>query len=226
MLRPWIGGAVVGVTLAVGVVGAVSFLSAHGGDAATAHFCVLNSSGDVRFVSPTATCNRNETPLDIALMGPTGPTGAAGATGPTSGAGSPGPAASASATGLPRPGPTPNPAESVAVPPSVVSIIPNPITLAAGQTYYTNYFYVQYCKQLTLAASGTGEATLITLASFDGVIDYAAPDGLPAIGISNGPTSARTLLFVPRVRFRIVNGSGPANPTTAVVNTAMFYCHP
>ena len=61
--------------------------------------CVNNSTGAVRIVSSISLCIAGETGMSWALVGSTGPTGAAGPGGPTGAAGSTGPAGPAGAAG-------------------------------------------------------------------------------------------------------------------------------
>ncbi|SRR5712692_10009606 len=90
------------------LVGVPMVASAHGGDPTKIHSCVNNLSGELKIVSPNATCPSNSTPLDWNITGPQGPTGPtgpqgpagpAGATGPTGPAGPAGPAGATGPTG-------------------------------------------------------------------------------------------------------------------------------
>ena len=65
------------------VAGAGTLVVAHGGDPTLVHSCV-NRDGEIRIVSATASCKREEVALDWNITGPigaTGPKGADGATG-------------------------------------------------------------------------------------------------------------------------------------------------
>jgi len=75
-----------------------SLVSAHGGDLSLIHACVRNSSGAIRIVGATGTCDpAKETPLDWNIVGPQGPVGAQG---PQGDPGPAGPTGSAGPQGL------------------------------------------------------------------------------------------------------------------------------
>jgi type VI protein secretion system component Hcp len=77
------------VAALLAIVGAASYVSAHGGDVNAIHACVLNGQGQVRLVDPNEDCRANETAMDWAKAGPQGPVGPAGPQGPAA----PGPGA-------------------------------------------------------------------------------------------------------------------------------------
>jgi hypothetical protein len=61
----------------VAALGIVALASAHGGPPATGiiHACVNNSSGEIKIVAETATCNGNRSPLDWNAQGVAGADG-------------------------------------------------------------------------------------------------------------------------------------------------------
>src|SRR5712692_343113 len=81
------------------LVGVPMVASAHGGDPTKIHSCVNNLSGELKIVSPNATCPSNSTPLDWNITGPQGPTGPTGPQGPAGPAGATGPTGPAGPTG-------------------------------------------------------------------------------------------------------------------------------
>jgi len=58
-----------GLVIFVAVLGVPMMARAHGGDPTKIHSCVNNNSGEVKIVSPNATCNNNWTPVDWNITG-------------------------------------------------------------------------------------------------------------------------------------------------------------
>jgi hypothetical protein len=79
----------------------VTAASAHPGPVANQviHSCINNSSGTIKIVSATTTCNNNDMAVDWNAVGPQGATGPAGPAGPVGPAGPQGPKGDTGATG-------------------------------------------------------------------------------------------------------------------------------
>lgn len=95
-----------GAAAALGLLGSVAMVSAHGGDPNQVHGCINNLTRLVRIVPPNLNCFVGETALDWGIIGPTGPTGPVGATGST---GPVGPMGPTGPQGIQGPSGTPGP---------------------------------------------------------------------------------------------------------------------